>query len=134
MSEIRKKDWKLCWPFPLEDSDSESEPSLSPPPSDVPKCCPQEIASEGSHKNDKTDLNCCSAGCRSNRSCSNAALRSDTHQQVPIPVTFEGKEIDLNNSTNPSSGNDHIVVNNEQEKKVADSGISILILIHIRVS
>ncbi|KAF7830125.1 protein EMBRYONIC FLOWER 1 [Senna tora] len=122
VSEIRKKDWKLCWPFPLQhDHHSESEQSRLLPPSDVPKlrCCQNgrtEIDSDRRKKDDRTNLNC-SAGCISKSNCSNAALTSDTQQQVPIPVTFEGKEIDLNNSTNLSTGNDHVAVTNEKEKK-----------------
>lgn len=109
VSEIRQKDWKLCWPFPILDNHNESEQLPLLPPFDVPKLscqsCQQECASEGSHKDEGKDLN-----------CSAAALNSDA-QQAPIAVTFEGKEIDLNNSTNLGNGNDHIAFSNEKEKK-----------------
>lgn len=90
------------------------------PPLDVPKLscrsCQQELASEGSSKDDGKDLKCCAS-----------ALNSDT-QQAPIAVTFEGKEIDLNNSTCWSSINDHVAISNEKDNKteVEDSRISIL--------
>ncbi|XP_028781289.1 protein EMBRYONIC FLOWER 1 [Neltuma alba] len=109
VSEIRQKDWKSCWPFAIQDNHNESEQSPLLPPCDAPKLScrsfQQELASEGSHKDDGKDLNCCTA-----------ALNSDT-QQAPIAVTFEGKEIDLNNSTNLSNGNDHVAISNEKEKK-----------------
>ncbi|KAK4277010.1 hypothetical protein QN277_015081 [Acacia crassicarpa] len=111
VSEIRQKDWKLCSPFPVQDNPNESEQSPLLPPFDVPKlscrsCSQRELTSEGSHKDDGKDLNCCTA-----------ALNSDTHQQAPIAVTFEGKEIDLNDSTNLTNGNDHAAINNDKEKK-----------------
>lgn len=56
-------------------------------------------------------------------------IASDAHQQAPIPITFEGREIDLNTSTNLSSGSDHVAVNNEKQKKAEDGKISIVNLI-----
>lgn len=121
MSEIRKKDWKLCWPFPVHESDE--QPSL--PPLDVPKyrCCycpnsRQEIAAKDIHKDEEADLNCYSAGCGSDTNCSSAALRSGI-QKDPMPDTLERRElIDLN--TNLSSVNGGLPVSIEKEKKAGD--------------
>ncbi|KAE9603776.1 hypothetical protein Lal_00002441 [Lupinus albus] len=102
VSEIHKKDWKACWPFPIYESDKNTScPSL-----DVPKyrcwCfpnCPQESASKDINKD---DTNCCSA-----------ALQYDT-QQDPMPNTLERREIDLNY---PGCDSDFLPFSNEKEKK-----------------
>lgn len=117
MSEICKKDWKICWPFPVHES--EEQPSRLP--QDVPKyrCqCrqnrPQEITAKDIDKDDQTDLDCCSTGCRSNTHCSNAALKSATKQD-PIPDTLERRDIDLN--TNLSCVSDFLPLRDENVKK-----------------
>lgn len=58
VAEIRKKDWKRCYPFSLEGDQTESEEQTSfLPPLDVPKfrwwrCqnCLREVASKGAAK------------------------------------------------------------------------------------
>lgn len=118
MSEVRKKDWKLCWPFPAHESDG--QPSL--PPLDVPKhkCCncsnsQQEIAAEDIHKDAQTDFNCCSTGCKSDTNCTNAALKSGI-QNDPMPDTIERREIDLNSNLSSVNGCSPII-SIENEKK-----------------
>ena len=113
---MRKKDWKICWPFPV--NESEENPSL--PPLDVPKyrclCCQngqQENAAKVTDKDDQTDFNSCSTGCKSDTNCSNAALKSGI-QQDPMPDTAERREIDLN--TNLNCANDCLPISNEREK------------------
>ncbi|XP_019415568.1 PREDICTED: protein EMBRYONIC FLOWER 1-like isoform X2 [Lupinus angustifolius] len=103
VSEIHKKDWKACWPFPIY----ESEENTSCPQLDDPKyrcwCCPncpQESASEDINKDDTN--------------CSTAALQSAT-QQDPMPNTLERREIDLN--TYPGCDSDFLPFSNEKEKK-----------------
>ncbi|KAF7817133.1 protein EMBRYONIC FLOWER 1 [Senna tora] len=124
VSEIRKKDWKKCWPFPLEGNRA----------LDIPKfrwwCChncQREIAAEGSDKDDQNEFNCCSTGCRSASKCSKIALiRSDIQLQLtPTPDSLERREIDLNSSTNLSCENECLPANYEKEKKaeVANSRI-----------
>ncbi|TKY74569.1 EMBRYONIC FLOWER 1 [Spatholobus suberectus] len=117
VSEIREKDWKICWPFPVHESDK--QPSLLP--LDVPKyrcqhCqnSPQEIAAKDILKDDQPDFDCCSTGCRSGSNCSNAALKSGI-QQGPMLDTVERREIDLN--TTLSCVNDYLPNSNEKGKK-----------------
>ncbi|KAK7351477.1 hypothetical protein VNO77_10974 [Canavalia gladiata] len=119
VSEIRKKDWKICWPFPVHESDR--QPSL--PPLDVPKyrcrCCQnslQEIASKDIQKDDQKDFDCCSTGCGSGTNCSNAALKSGIQQDSMLD-TLERRDIDLN--TNLSCVNDCLPISNEKDKKAA---------------
>ncbi|KAI9097619.1 hypothetical protein K1719_025390 [Acacia pycnantha] len=129
VSEIRKKDWKLCWPFPLQDNHSESEdqPYLLPP-LDVPKfrqcccqICQQEIAAECSDKDNQGEFHSCCTGCKSASNCfSNAAVRSDIQLQLAsTPDTLENRGIDLNSSADLSCENDCLWTNNEKnlEKK-----------------
>ncbi|CAL0305655.1 unnamed protein product [Lupinus luteus] len=104
VSEIHKKDWKACWPFPIY----ESEKNTSCPPLDVPKyrcwCCPncpQESASEDINKDDTN--------------CGTAALQSAATEQDPMPNTLERREIDLN--TDPGCDSDFLPFSNEKGKK-----------------
>ena len=119
MSEIRKKDWKICWPFPVHESDK--QPSFLP--LDAPKyscrCCQNsalEIAAKDTHKEDqKTDLDCCSTECRSGSNCNNEALKSGI-QQDPMLDAVERREIDLNTALNCCI-NDYLPNSNEKGKK-----------------
>ncbi|CAL0305653.1 unnamed protein product [Lupinus luteus] len=117
VSEIRKKDWKTCWPFLLDES--KEKPSL--PPLHAPKykcqCCqffPQESAAKDIDKDDQTNLACCSTQLRSDTNCSNAALKSAT-QKDPMPDTLDRRDLDLN--TNLSCVSDFLPFNNEEVKK-----------------
>ncbi|CAJ1973875.1 unnamed protein product [Sphenostylis stenocarpa] len=117
VSEIRKKDWKICWPFPVHESDK--QPSFLP--LDAPKysCrrCQNSalaIVVKEIQKNDQTDLNCCSIECRSGSNCNNEALKSGI-QQDPMLDAVERREIDLN--TTLSCINDYLPNSNEKGKK-----------------
>ncbi|XP_015945650.1 protein EMBRYONIC FLOWER 1 isoform X1 [Arachis duranensis] len=117
VSEIRKKDWKKCWPFPV--NESEENPSL--PPLDVPtyRCfgcesCHQESVTKDMDKDGQTDFNCCSSGCKSDTNCGKAAVKSGV-QQDPMPDISERVEIDLN--TNLNCVNDCLPITNEREKQ-----------------
>ncbi|XP_019413166.1 PREDICTED: protein EMBRYONIC FLOWER 1-like isoform X1 [Lupinus angustifolius] len=110
VSEICKKDWKFCWPFPVD----ESQEQPSHPPLDVPKykcwCCqrcPQESAAKDIDKNDQTNF-------ESDSNCSNAALKSATMQD-PMLETLERRNIDLN--SNLCCVTDLLPDSNEKEKK-----------------
>lgn len=105
VSEIRKKDWKICWPFPVDESDKQK--SLLP--LDVPKyrcrhCqnSPQEIASKDVQKEDQIDFDC----------CCNAAPKSG-NQQDPMVDTIERREIDLN--TTLSCVSDYYLPNSNEK-------------------
>ncbi|KAI4316130.1 hypothetical protein L6164_024139 [Bauhinia variegata] len=119
VSDIRKKDWKMCWPFPLKESYSESEnPASLLPPLDMPKfkwrCCrncQEEVSPESTEMDGQT------AGSKSDRNCSNEAIPSNI-QQDPMPDTVKRREIDLNNSIDDlSCGNCYEPFNDEKENK-----------------
>ncbi|KAK7311790.1 hypothetical protein RJT34_10148 [Clitoria ternatea] len=117
VSDIRKKDWKICWPFPVHEYDK--EPSL--PPLDVPKyrcrhCqnSPQENAAKDIQKDDQTNFDCSNTEYRSGTNCSNAAVKSGI-QQDPMLETLERREIDLN--ANLICVNDYLPISNEKDKK-----------------
>ncbi|XP_019414227.1 PREDICTED: protein EMBRYONIC FLOWER 1-like [Lupinus angustifolius] len=117
VSEIRKKDWKTCWPFLLDES--KEKPSL--PPLHAPKykcqCCqnfPQEGAAKDIDKDGQTNLACCSTQCIFDTNCNNAALKSAT-QKDPMPDTLDRRDLDLN--TNLSCVSDFLQFNNEEVKK-----------------
>lgn len=117
VSEIRKKDWKLCWPFPIDESDK--QPSF--PPLDVPKhrCCrspnyEQENAAKDIPKDIQTDFNRVSTGCRSDTNCSNAALKPCI-QKDPISDIIVRRDIDLN--ANLNSVDCFLPITIEKEKK-----------------
>ncbi|KAK7282995.1 hypothetical protein RIF29_12169 [Crotalaria pallida] len=135
VSEIRKKDWKTCWPFSVDES--AEQPSL--PPLDFAKyrcqCCqncPQESAGKDIDKDDQTAFVCCTTQCRSDTNCNNAVVksatqcRSDTNcnnavvkpatLQDPLPDTLGRRGIDLN--SNLSCVSDFVQFNNEKEKNV----------------
>ncbi|QHN83165.1 Protein EMBRYONIC FLOWER [Arachis hypogaea] len=93
VSEIRKKDWKKCWPFPV--NESEENPSL--PPLDVPtyRCfgcesCHQESVTKDMDKDGQTDFNCCSSGCKSDTNCGKAAVKS-LISSCQIYIILKGK-------------------------------------------
>ncbi|KAJ7965974.1 Protein EMBRYONIC FLOWER 1 [Quillaja saponaria] len=73
VSEMRKKDWKTCWPFQLEDNhgSSDKEQTSLLPDLAVPKfkwwhCqnCLRDIKSEGSVKDNGADFKSCGSDCR----------------------------------------------------------------------
>ncbi|XP_027355164.1 protein EMBRYONIC FLOWER 1 [Abrus precatorius] len=119
VSEIRQKDWKIGWPFPVHESDKQS----SLPPLDVPKyrcrChqnSSQEIATKDFQKDDQKEFDCCITGCKSGTNCSNAAVAVKSGiQQDPMLDTLERREIDLN--TNLSCVNDYLPISDEKDKK-----------------
>lgn len=108
VSEIRKKNWKICWPFALDgDSDkSYQEKTAMLPPLDAPKfrswCCQnclREIGSKNVKKGHGTDLNCHVGsnskytGAQMPPTTDAALLQSDCHQ-VPKSKIVEEKQFD----------------------------------------
>ncbi|KAE9609150.1 hypothetical protein Lalb_Chr08g0243171 [Lupinus albus] len=111
VSEIRKKDWKVCWPFPIDESEEQPSPPLLDAPKYRCQCCqscPQV------DKDDQTDFGCCNTQCRCDTNCNNEALESGT-QNGPMPETLERRDIDLN--TNLSCVSDFLPFSNEEEKE-----------------
>lgn len=131
VAEIRKKDWKRCYPFSLEGDQTETEEQTSfLPPLDVPKfrwwrCqnCLREVASKGAAKDNGTVLNCCSTKFRSNSTCSHvsslgsAAVLLPGFQQAP-KLVLDGRSIDANTSTKLSNDNHLLLCSDKKEKKV----------------
>ncbi|CAI8599821.1 unnamed protein product [Vicia faba] len=115
VSEVRKKDWKVCWPFPLDES--EKQPSF--PSLDVPKhCCPnsqKENAAKDIPKDNLADSNCCITGCRSDTNCSNAVLKPCI-QKDPMSSIIVRRDIDLNTKLSGFDG--CLPISIEKEKKV----------------
>ncbi|XP_050366414.1 protein EMBRYONIC FLOWER 1 [Argentina anserina] len=106
VSEIRKKNWKICWPFALDgDSDkSDQEKKAVLPPLDAPKfrswCCQnclREIGSKNVRKGHGTEINChvgSNSKCTGTRILSTTAtalLQSD-YQEGPKSKTIEEKQ------------------------------------------
>ncbi|KAE9603777.1 putative protein EMBRYONIC FLOWER 1 [Lupinus albus] len=117
VSEIRKKDWKTCWPFLVDES--KEKPSLPPLHAPKYKCqqcqnCPQESAAKDIDKDDQTNFACCSTQRRSDTNCNNAPLKSAT-QKDPMPDTLDRRDLDLN--TNLRCVSDFLPFNNEELKK-----------------
>ena len=129
MSEIRKKDWKICCPFSLEGdrTESEEQPSFLPP-LDVPKCrwwrcqnCLHEVAGKVAAKDYGTLINC-STKCRSNSTCSHvsslgsAAVLLPGFQQAP-KLVLDGRSVDANTSTKLSNDNHILLCSDNKENK-----------------
>lgn len=129
VSEIRKKDWKICCPFSLEGdrTESEEQPSFLPP-LDVPKCrwwrcqnCLREVAGKGAAKDYGTLINC-SSKCRSNSTCSHvsslgsAAVLLPGFQQAP-KLVLDGRSVDANTSTKLSNDNHILLCSDDKENK-----------------
>ncbi|CAK8563359.1 unnamed protein product [Lathyrus sativus] len=115
VSEVRKKDWKLCCPFPIDET--KKQPSF--PPLDVPKHrCPnsqKENAAKDIPKDNQADYNCCITGCRPDTNCSNAALKPYI-QKDPMASIIVRRDIDLNTKLSGFDG--CLPINIEKEKKV----------------
>ncbi|BAT78322.1 Protein EMBRYONIC FLOWER 1 [Vigna angularis] len=117
VSEIRRKDWKICWPFQVHESDK--QPSFLPLDAPKYRCrrCQNsavEIAAKDIQKDEQTDLNCCSTECRSGSNCNNEALKSGI-QEDPMLDAVERREIDLNTAL--SCINDFLPNSNEKGSK-----------------
>ncbi|XP_068339493.1 protein EMBRYONIC FLOWER 1 isoform X1 [Pyrus communis] len=119
VAEVRKKNWKLCWPFPL-DGEFDQEPTSLLPPLDPPKfrrwsCqnCVQETGSESIAKDHGTDMR---IGSDSNNNCaqipplSDASLLLLDYEQGSISKIVDGERteahisvVGIGNEQHPSS-------------------------------
>ncbi|XP_016162457.2 protein EMBRYONIC FLOWER 1-like [Arachis ipaensis] len=123
VSDIRKKDWRKCWPFPMDESDNE----LPLPPLEVPKfrwwgCenCQQATANEINHGNDQTDVSHRNGGI-SDCNCSNAVVNSGTPESpVASAATPVNAEFDLNIPIDLTGDTDGLPVRNEIENNNAE--------------
>ncbi|KAJ6745592.1 PROTEIN EMBRYONIC FLOWER 1 [Salix koriyanagi] len=85
VSEIRKRDWKICWPFVSDgDSNNYEEQACLLPPLHVPKfrfwrCqnCVWEVDAKGTANCHGTSLKPCSTGFNSTKVCSHAPILDD---------------------------------------------------------
>lgn len=123
VSEMRRKNWKMCWPFASESELNNFEEQASMLPHlNVPKfkwwhCqnCLQEIGSRGIEK-DRLDLNSCSVGFKSNTTNSqmpsfdNTAILLSDYQQAQRSNIVEERIVDATNVNSnmhhPSSRSD----------------------------
>ncbi|XP_065849366.1 protein EMBRYONIC FLOWER 1 [Euphorbia lathyris] len=113
VSDIRKKDWKVCWPFASDDDGNKcDEHECGLPPLCVPKfrywrCqnCLREIGAGDVETDHAPILKTSSSGFKSNIICSHASILQDgavllydlQHPDINIQ---EGKKIDVNASAN----------------------------------
>ncbi|KAF5456502.1 hypothetical protein F2P56_025977 [Juglans regia] len=129
VSEIRKKDWKICCPFSLEVDQTESEEQTSfLPHLEVPKfrwwhCqnCLNKVAARAAAKDYGTLFNCCGTKCGSNSNCSHvasAAMLLPGFQQAPKPVLGETTSVVANTSTILSNDNQLLLCSDKKQKKV----------------
>lgn len=109
MSEVRKKNWKLCWPFALDGNHSKpEEETCTLPHLHVSKfrwwrCqnCLQEMGAEGNTYNCGNGPNYCSStrykssGTRSHgSSLGDAAIQQSDLEQVPNHNIVDGRKVD----------------------------------------
>lgn len=129
VSEIRKKDWKICCPFSLEVDQTESEEQTSfLPPLEVPKfrwwhCqnCLNKVAARAAAKDYGKLFNSCGTKCGSNSNCSHvasAAMLLPGFQQAPKPVLGGKTSVVANTSTKPSNDNHLLLCSDKKQKKV----------------
>ncbi|KAJ6406373.1 hypothetical protein OIU84_009984 [Salix udensis] len=138
VSEIRKRDWKICWPF-VSDGDSNNceEQACLLPPLHVPKfrfwrCqnCVWEVDAKGTANCHGTSLKPCSTGFNSTKVCSHAPildddalLPSDVHgaanQEIP-----EGRQADAIASLTNTSKCHHSLSIDRNERKTEDANDS----------
>ncbi|KAL5783274.1 hypothetical protein ACOSP7_008303 [Xanthoceras sorbifolium] len=139
VSKIRKKNWKICWPFPLDGNHDKSEEHTCPlPPLHVSKfrwwrCqnCLQEPGAESITNSLGNTFNYCnSTRLKSSGTCSHVSSPGDAimlqpdFQQVPKLNILEGGKVDASivtdpddNGCRPSSCTDKKDKNSESAKK-----------------
>lgn len=123
VSEIRKKDWKKCYPFSLEGDQEDFEKQKSFLPSlDVPKFrwwrC-QNCLSEVAAKDDGTLFNHCNTTYQSNSSCSHVVsqvLPSGVQATKPV---LDGRPVETNMSTKLTNDN-HLLLGSDMKEKKAE--------------
>ncbi|MED6162920.1 hypothetical protein PIB30_075025 [Stylosanthes scabra] len=124
VSDIRKKDWRKCWPFRMDESDDNPLPlpSLEAPKFRWWGCenCQQAIANEVNHGNDQPDVSHRNGGV-SDCNCSNAVFNSCTQESpVASAATPVNAEFDLNIPIDLTGDTDELSVRNEIENNNAE--------------
>lgn len=117
---MRRKNWKMCWPFASENEQNNFEEKASVLPHlNVPRfkwwrCqnCLQEIGSRGTEKDHHPDLNSYCVGFKSNSTDSqmpfdNTAIVVSDYQQAPSSDIVEERIVDAQRSTTISSNMCH---------------------------
>lgn len=127
---MRKKDWKICWPFSLEDDSSASvlrKPTFYP--LDVPKfrssyCqdCLHSVSAKIPNEDTGAASNHCNTGLKLSigthvSSADVAAESPQSHQELDLEVVERG-EIDLNNSVFVNNSKTNAYASNDIEKEV----------------
>ncbi|KAL6296392.1 hypothetical protein ACE6H2_004534 [Prunus campanulata] len=113
VSEIRKKNWKVCWPFDSDGDlnkfdqleDTSVLPPLKTPNFRFWSCqnCVQETGSKSIPEDHGTDIYCCNIGSDSNKTCaqvhSSVSVLLTDCQQGPQSKVVEGKRVEAPTST-----------------------------------
>lgn len=118
VSEMRKRDWKKCWPFPV--NEAEDQPPF--PPLVVPKfkwwaCerCRQAAAVEGTNRDVQIGFNYSNNnGGGSSSNCVNAVISSGIPQDPMPDNIIARRDIDLNIPIELSSDSDCDIENNAE--------------------
>ncbi|KAL9400204.1 hypothetical protein Peur_009165 [Populus x canadensis] len=137
VSEIRKRDWKICWPFVSDgDSNNYEEQACLLPPLHVPKfrfwrCqnCVWEVDATANCYG-STALKSCSTGFKSTKVCSHAPILGDdailpsdvqgaANQEIP-----EGRQADAFASLTSTSKCHHSQSIDKNEMKTKDENVS----------
>ncbi|XP_024023847.1 protein EMBRYONIC FLOWER 1 [Morus notabilis] len=142
VSEVRRKNWKLCWPFTLGDEQNKSEEQKTLlPPLDAPKfrwwscqSCLQEMSSRGTAKDNVAGFNSC-IGSKSSSTCSQIPSLCDSvmpfpdDQQTPKPNEVEKRKSDVYTSTD-ANRNIHQLSSCSDKKEVLVSEAHTTIIGH----
>ncbi|KAF9681123.1 hypothetical protein SADUNF_Sadunf06G0192800 [Salix dunnii] len=135
VSEIRKRDWKICWPFVSDgDSNNYEQQACLLPPLHVPKfrfwrCqnCVWEVDAKGTANSHGTSLKSCSTGFKSTKVCSHAPIHDDDAllpsdvQGAANQETPEGRQADAIASLTNTSNCHHSLSIDKNERKTKDA-------------
>ncbi|CAK7353290.1 unnamed protein product [Dovyalis caffra] len=139
VSEIRKRDWKICWPFVSDgDSNNSEVQACLLPPLHVPKfrfwrCqkCVWDVGVEGATNCLGTALKSCSNGLKSTDVCSHAPILDDA-AMLPSDVQVaanqeisEGRQADAFATLNNTS-KCHRSLSIDKNEKTTDTNFSII--------
>lgn len=148
VSEVRRKNWKLCWPFTLGDEQNKSEEQKTLlPPLDAPKfrwwscqSCLQEMSSIGTAKDNVAGFNSC-IGSKSSSTCSQIPSLCDSvmpfpdDQQTPKPNEVVKRKSDVYTSTDANK-NIHQLSSCSEKKEVlvSEANTTIIGIYNLRAS
>ncbi|KAF9662224.1 hypothetical protein SADUNF_Sadunf18G0031000 [Salix dunnii] len=140
VSEIRKRDWKMCWPFVSDgDSNNYEEQACLLPPLHVPKfrfwrCqnCVWEVDAKGTANCYGTALQSCGTKLKSTNVCSHgpnfddAVILTSDVQEATNQEILEGRQADVFAGLNSTSICHHSLSIDKNEKKTKDMNGSII--------